>query len=388
MSSVDAIKDKIDDYTDTIYAIVGFINFYRFDPSRKTIRDDVLVFQGIRLSFDVQDETDETKTIAKEVTPDLLVHGPGQVAIVGEVKKSFPADEEHWWDDFRQLLSYDNDLKGWPNEKGVVPTHDIVLLIHQSRAMAVRRFRQNNATKMPFRHPFVMIEFNRSDERQPYIFFRTVDGSLSVPAVDRQLQDGVPVPMQILLKVYSTVAFYDSEPPLPYMLNMIWTHALLPEVEDRRPGALAKLRRNQKIDVHVTVSEITHALSEAFSYRQLNREFVERQPELPKREWVENACQHLIASGEATRVNKSEDELVVSFRRYEDTLDHFVQSCAASMQPDPQLRLFEDETSVVAKGGLGQATSVEASALEPVANDGRAAYTPTSPPLDAASGDR
>jgi len=61
MSSVlDQIRDKIDDYKDTIFAITGFINLYRYDDNKKSMRSDVIVFQGRRL----------TPPDGSEVTPD------------------------------------------------------------------------------------------------------------------------------------------------------------------------------------------------------------------------------------------------------------------------------------------------------------------------------
>jgi hypothetical protein len=43
-------RNKIDDYQTSIHAIVGFANFYVFDPVTRTDRDGVVVFQGRRLT--------------------------------------------------------------------------------------------------------------------------------------------------------------------------------------------------------------------------------------------------------------------------------------------------------------------------------------------------
>ena len=50
MNAEKVIKGEIDNYSDSIFAIVGFMNFYRYDDDSKKIRDDILVFQGRRLT--------------------------------------------------------------------------------------------------------------------------------------------------------------------------------------------------------------------------------------------------------------------------------------------------------------------------------------------------
>jgi hypothetical protein len=50
LSYEEEINNKIDDYLQTIHAIVGFMNFYRYDNERREIRSDVIVFQGRRFN--------------------------------------------------------------------------------------------------------------------------------------------------------------------------------------------------------------------------------------------------------------------------------------------------------------------------------------------------
>ena len=50
MNAEQSIRAEIDNYSDSIFAIVGFMNFYRFDDTTRKIRNDVLVFQGRRLT--------------------------------------------------------------------------------------------------------------------------------------------------------------------------------------------------------------------------------------------------------------------------------------------------------------------------------------------------
>lgn len=50
MSDEIRIRNEINDYEQTIHAIVGFMNFFRFDTEKKEMRRDVIVFQGRRFN--------------------------------------------------------------------------------------------------------------------------------------------------------------------------------------------------------------------------------------------------------------------------------------------------------------------------------------------------
>src|SRR5207249_438523 len=124
------IRDDIDDYQDSVFAIIGFANFYRFDDTTRTMRDDVVVFQGRRLTPSPAKAVNSDGNPVEFVTPDVGILLPSNLGVLAEVKKSFPADEQHWFDDFKQLMAYDDDLTGWPSASGAVTAHDVVLLVH------------------------------------------------------------------------------------------------------------------------------------------------------------------------------------------------------------------------------------------------------------------
>ena len=222
-----------------------------------------------------------------------------------------------------------------------MPSHDVVLLTHQSRAVALKRFQEENSKTIKFQRPFVIVEFNRSDERQPYFFFRKVSGTLTEQAVDGRLGNGVAVPMSVFAKFYSTVKFYDTGPPIPYMQSLIWTHVVLPATFERNAGKAGALRKNQKLDVLLKVDEIADQLCKAFSYRLLNDKHHECQPQIPKKEWVMHACQVLVQLKEAEWVDSRQSSITAFFRRYDDILAHFIESCASQPEEDKaQLPLF------------------------------------------------
>jgi hypothetical protein len=325
--------NKIEDYKTTVHAILGFINFYRFDDATKTFREDVLVFQGRHLDPSPARSTNSEGNTIKYVTPDFGVLLPTNHGVLGEAKKSFPKDATHWMDDFAQLMSYDDDLTGWPSRDGKVQNHDIVLLVEQARAVRVREFFEKNRSSVKFMRPFVIVEFNRADEGSQFYFFRRCNGTgrLSEPTVDEALKYGTKVPMEKLVASYSVVLIYDDEPPLPYMIYLIWEHIVIRAASDMPKFEL--LKRKQKMQIDLKVEKIARDLHEGFSFRTLHGDSNERQPEIPRREWVERACEELVVLKEAEWLDDTKKEIRVFFRKYDDVLTHFVDACAGSMTP-------------------------------------------------------
>lgn len=184
--------NQIDDYATSVHAIVGFANFYLWDPATKTNISGVIVFQGRHLS-PVTPRDDGAGRTGAYVTPDLGVLLPNRSGVLAEVKLSFPMDQSHWMADFGQLMAYDAELTGWPSADGRVGQHDVVLITEQGRAVRVRKFYEQRAGReIVFSRPFVIMSVNRSDNRQPYYFFQRILGTLTDSDLDAYATDGSP----------------------------------------------------------------------------------------------------------------------------------------------------------------------------------------------------
>lgn len=335
------VLDDIDDYQDSVFAIIGFANFYRFDDATKTMRDDVLVFQGRRFTPSPAKAVNSDGHTVEFVTPDVGILLSTNSGVLAEVKKSFPADEQHWIDDFQQLMAYDDDLTGWPSATGTVPAHDVVLLVHWSRGRAVCKFyEKNQGGTIRFSRPFCIVEFNRSNERQAYFSFRSATGNLSHADVNAKLENGVQVPMHALTRAYSEIKIYDHEPPLAYMLHLIWEQVINAKASEN--PKYPALKKRQRIDVEVTVEEVVDELHQKFSFHPLHTQTGERQPKIPKAEWVQRAFDRLVKAGDAEWLDRSKGTLKAKFTRHDDVLAHFVELCAADQNSRGQLPLFKD----------------------------------------------
>jgi len=338
MNPEQRITAEIDNYSDSIFAIVGFMNFYRYDDDLRKIRDDVLVFQGRRLTPS-KPKNHDGEDIAF-VTPDLGVLLPNDYGVLAEVKRSFPKDTKFWMGDFRQLMSYDDDLTGWPSRSQKVDSHDIVLLLHQTRAISVKDFYEQNQAEIKITRPFCIIEFNRDSEGQEFFFFRTVAGAVSQKSLAERLRKGIPVPMSIYLVQYSTIKLYDASPPLPYLLELIWTHIVAFKVSNT-PGYKIP-SKNQKVKVEVTPDEICDRLETNFTFHGLHQNHADgRQPKVVEKNWVREACEALVKFGDAKWADSLKKTLTVNFVKRENILDYFVKQCAKEPNKDDQMELFK-----------------------------------------------
>jgi len=343
MSAADNLRNQIEDYKDTVFAIIGFLNFYRYDDARGELRDDVIVFQGRRLTPSPDRAVTEKGNRVKHVTPDLgVLHTVGR-HVLGDVKKSFPADTRLWIDDFQQLMSYDDDLRGWPCASERVETHDIVLLTHQTRAVRVRDelLRLFEAGKVSFQRPFAIVQFNHGQNADDHYFFQKVYGQLSDQTLDALLYEGRAVMMYVFVREYSTVKLYDAAPPPAYLAWLIWEELIGPRAAEH--SKYPKLRKNQKIQMDISVDEIATELQDGFSFKQLHGDRSERQPTVPRKQWCVDACDVLVDCDLAEWVNKDKkDTIRINWRRLDSSYEYILdRSSKQNAVPTTQLSVLD-----------------------------------------------
>jgi len=322
MTEQEKILNQIDSYNDTIFALLGLTSLFKYDEKKGQLKDYINVYQGFK--FNITDD--------HQVTPDLAIYGPN-LGIVSEVKISFPKDETFWDDDFKQLKNYDNELIGWPTDNLKFLNHQIVLILHQSRTIAVKKFIERKS--IVFNRNFSIIECNRIDQRKTYMFFRFMYGKLTGVDFFDKLENGISIEISKLSETFS-VKLYDSEPPLPYLMQLIWEHIVIPEAIEILRNSLKK---QNKILVELKLNDITRILEEGFSFRIL-KENSDRQPKVPKQTWVTHACTKFVESDEAEWIGSGHDRIRFFFQRYEDVLQHFINICSDKSVDNTQLEIF------------------------------------------------
>lgn len=342
------VKDQINDYNESVCAIIGFASLFFFDDKTRTIKDNVKCFQGRRLSVELEKEKQE------DITPDLGVVIDNKDGILAEVKKNFPKT----WDDndelsravdiFKQVSNYSGDITNWPTPDGKVADHKIVLLVHHTVSAYVKKFFNEECAKRSiiFRRPFHMVEFSQQKMRGEFFDFRCVD-DLSFPLDNgRDLLMGIQIPMVIFVREYSKFKLYDAKPPLPYLIEVLWVNILAARASD--DPKFQHLRKRSKLEVSMTIDEITETLRKVYSFHDWHLSHTDMQPEFPKREWVLEACEFLVQKQEAEWIqDKKGQEIVFFFRRYNSVSDHFIESFASSEGLfAPKLPGFENSNEI------------------------------------------
>ena len=321
---VEEIRIANDDYEDTIHAIIGFVNLYLLDDKTFQPRPQVKGFQGRHLSPLPTEEQTRGTGVEKYVSPDLGIVIEDSRGILGEVKKNFPKEMERAQKEFVQLKGYDQNLTGWPTVSERVESHEVVLLVHQMTSAYAKEFYEEYLpqTGIVFERPFSIVEFGRQEQVQHYFFLKTVLGQPTEIGGEKKLKYGVPVPMRVLLHEYAKTLLYDARPPLPYLAELIWRHVCTP-IASENPK-FEHLHKNQKIEVALAIEDIVESLNEGFSFRFWHSQHPDRQPRIPRKEWVKQACQFLVESGEAEWVEGSEEtQIIIFYQKYDDPVYHF-----------------------------------------------------------------
>ena len=344
-----SFRDKIDDYKDTVFAIIGFGNLFRFNSNTKAMDAGVKLAQGRKFKTTTSNRNSPNNT----VTPDLCIQLSETAAIVAEVKISFPKKQEHWIDDLNQLVSYDDKLANWWTSDLTIQNLCIVLLPHQTRSVMVNEFFTQKIAEgqIKFDRPFSIVEFNRSDQNNEHYFFRKVSGDIPVSEEkDTALKYGISVPTEKLMLHYEKHKLYDSKPPMPYLLHIIWENVILRSVSDSHN--LAEVRKNSKIEVLTSVDNITKELYENCSFKGFNFDESEHQPRMPLTAWVRNSIASLVAFKYAEWINKDDGTCKIFFKRLDDVFESFIQLCSKHgidiediEGSEVQIELFKDKES-------------------------------------------
>jgi hypothetical protein len=313
--------EQISDYEDSIFAIIGFVNLFRYDDRTKKMRDDIKIFQGRRMKTSSANRINPDN----EVTPDFCVQDSMNKGIVGEVKKSFPSDSDLWMDDFRQLMSYDDDLSNWLTNSGKINDHHLVLLTHSSHSRKlIQYFEEHKGKDIIFTKGFVIVEFYRNNEAKAYLGFRKEFGDLIYfQKENNRLVYGIQVPLVALTNIYR-IKLYDSKPPLPYLIHLIWENVISIRVSEEE---FRRLRRNSRLQIAIKIDEIIQDLYENYSFRQLNADNSSYQSKVPLKSWVKEAIEELITFKLAEWKDKDGEGCVFYFKKSGTTLQDFINLC-------------------------------------------------------------
>lgn len=285
MDQLKDLKNQCDNYRQTVEALVTFTNTVTWDHVNN------IPYQERKYSFGRRLKTTQQNSVSPDtvVTPDLAVERTARNGIVVEVKKTLPENKntgnnETIWDVgvIKQLIKYDDNLAGWFTED-LIESIDIVLLTDLTLCVKVKEFVIDR--NISFQRKFAIVGFERSSNNEEFITFKGEYGGLTDTQFWQKLQHYNKVPLE---KAFRSLGcdykFYDSEPPVPLLTDVLWTYVLFKHV-----GTAQKdLQLNCKV-IDISLDNATYALQEYYGSTG-NKP---NQQEFPHKDWVRNSFKFL-----------------------------------------------------------------------------------------------
>ena len=220
---------------------------------------------------------------------------------MGEITNSLTENNDYWTEKLQQVRKYDDSLLGWWTKDEALPSHDVALLVPQSRAVRVgdilTKEKKSKKGTLKFKRPTALIGFHRhSGASKEFVNLMKFFGDLSDTDLSERLRHGIPVPQDILVKVYGDRKFADSEPPMAYVLQLMWDN-VFPSYLSEFPVDAANKGR---ILLTVKVEKISEDMQNNYGFKVEDA----RGTEVPARVWIKKALEHLVIFGMAARVDE------------------------------------------------------------------------------------
>ena len=283
-----------------MFATLALVNEVRWDSQTKTLNPAVRFEVGRRLTTSNNNKISPST----DVTPDCTIQCNSSQGIVAEAKLGLPRNSDHWEGDFEQLLKYDDELAGWWNSGETIYRHDIVALVPIERAVLftdnLQTFLQSNGYELE-RKTSVVGFFKKSGVKD-FIGLKKEWGSLSDSKLGSELRKTKLIAFDKILVEYRDRKFVDSEPPLVYLLQIIWDNIFTVYAARERTD-----NPSGSTTFKVTVDQVAEEIRQNYGFPSTG----DRSPEIPKKRWVTKALSTLVEFGMAKRIRQDHYEGVL-----------------------------------------------------------------------------
>jgi hypothetical protein len=341
------LLNELDSYRDTVSFLIALIHELSWDAATKRLLPGLKHEHGA-----------EQKYAQGAVTPDLALLLAPEWGVLGEAKTGFAKSVEGRAKIREQLLKYDAVAGTWTGADKTparVKAASTVMLTHLTRRIDAGDYfdAEKAAGRFDMKLPFAIVGAARLQQGQEFIHLERSYGTLVPKEKDEKLRKGVPIRLDHIRTEYAGIRFYDSTPPLPLLLQVIWDE-LLPSMvpEDNygeaRKGAPKDDADDNALQITLRAKDTARDLRDRFSMRLLNRGLRES----PRRSVVEGALQTLVEWGLAKRLD--DESFVVSYKRLNrGTLEFILRKLAPEEKPPKkrkdkrQIPLFSDDSGSV-----------------------------------------
>jgi len=261
----------IDNYKFALYSIVVFEQIFKEIIGSETTQGKVL-------------KTSATNEISpnESITPDLCIEVPTEkkpcYRAINEIKASFPQEKEQWKEVAIQLKKYDDTLTGWKYESDL--QHDIMLTTDVSFAHNFSEYMKklNESNELNIERNFSILECLRRERAAQQIFIRKYFGEISNKDLDNALSSGQTIAMYNILNEINKTKFYDANPPVIYMMMILWDFVFPRFVNSR--AKFRDLNKNMVVELEITIKQM---------YTILSKFTPDSNPNCIKNSWIETA---------------------------------------------------------------------------------------------------
>ncbi len=334
------IQEAMENYRTTIHAALAFARLTVWDNQNSCLCPDTNFALARRMTTSPQNRISP----GKDVHPDLVVQADRGLGLAVETKISLPEDKERWRPDVEQLEKYDDDLVGWwTDETERIANVAVILLIERRLGKKFSKYLSElkESEGIEFTHPFAIVEFNREDRVDHFIYLEGTPSQLPEGRIAKAIDEGLPIRVEDIVAMHPP-GFCDDEPVTEYTMELLWQHIF----NDRHTGVqYDEARKAWPINVNAT--ELTKQLQLLYGSQGNSNGGDSRGSEFPKKKWVRKALDQFVSAELAKKGNGTDDYQVLYKRLGQDVIKKFIRGRpkkAAMRQLKLKFAVFEDPT--------------------------------------------
>ena len=249
--------------------------------------------------------------------------------------KATMSTEKDWWDcHIKQLQRYDDDLVGWwTDSKCLENDSNTILLVSSEKSIKFRKHVEDAISKesVSFTKPIAFVGFIQTGTPQESMLFQLDWGKIYNSELHEALEDRKLIPLEHFVASVDRVKFYDSPPPVEYMMEVLWNHVF---IELKTAVKMDEESKTWPIDVNIP--NLTRDVQKL--YGQTPSE--EREASFPNIKWIRSAVEHFEVLGLAKK--KDLDNYTVGYKNLRgDLLERFSKARKKVKEKEDRKRQME-----------------------------------------------
>lgn len=309
------LKDRCESYTSTIFALRGFILVIANNISSKSTSLNSSI--GRKMTPLNQSNKREP------YTPDLVIQLTPTSGIIGEVKALICENKDDRWNSYlEQVKKYDEDLEGWWTQDERISEVCQVFITELTNSAEIGDYllKKINEDGNSLAHQFAVVEYGRLQRGREFLFFRKRGGDMP-EVISSIFHEGVSFPLEELVTERDEKKFYDAKPAdVEYIMAILWQDIFTQKVHERDQESVIYDENRKTFLLVVHLDELTQLLQRVYGSEGRKP----REPEYPKKKWVEDALEKFVEIGLAEHTT-DKNEFVIFYKDYKNPLEQIIK---------------------------------------------------------------